>query len=124
MGFKLDKEQDLGVIVKKEATGIMVTNKDHKTMIGDIGDTLMQRVDRSTYIITKAEMKESKVAGTTAAKKSTESKVVKSVQPVIDPAAQSGSAGAVAGTTAALDLGGAEKGEGVNGTPGEAGAAE
>lgn len=120
MGFKLDKEQDLGVIVKKEATGVMVTNKDHKTMIGDIGDTLMQRVDRSTYIITKAEMKESKAAGTTTVKKSTESKTVKSAQPVIDPAAQSGADA----NTAALDLGDAEKGEGANGTSGEAGAAE
>lgn len=61
---KLKEEQNLGVIVKKHPSGVMETNKEHKTLTGEIGDTLMQRVDRSVYVVSAAEMKErAKAAG-------------------------------------------------------------
>lgn len=122
MGFKLDKEQDLGVIVKKETSGIMVTNKGEKTMTGNVGDTLMMRTNRSTYTLTKEEVAERKAASKpteTAAQKKAREKAEADTAAKID---ESGSGDASVDKSATLNLGGDNKGEGANGVSGAAGA--
>lgn len=120
MGLKLKEEQDLGVIVKKEATGIMVTNKGHKTMIGNMGDTLMQRVDRSTYVLTKEEVAERN--GDAGPK---ETAAQKKAREKAEAAAKKAGAGAASQTPPppSLDLN-PENGGNENAASGDAGAAE
>lgn len=123
MGFKLDKEQDLGVIVKKETSGIMVTNKGHKSMTGDIGDTLMMRTNRSTYTLTKEEVAERKAAAkpeTAAQRKAREAAETVAKPETAANAAVTGGGDIGTGTTASLALGG----EGAPDTSGDAGASE
>ena len=51
---KLTKEENLGTIIKKHESGIRETNLGHKTMSGNIGDTLMRDVERKCYVVGKA----------------------------------------------------------------------
>ena len=53
MASPLEKEENLGVIVKKHESGIRETNQGHKFMTGNIGDTLMRGTDRKCYIAPK-----------------------------------------------------------------------
>jgi len=114
MGFKLDEEQDLGVIVKKETSGIMVTNKGEKSMTGNIGDTLMMRTNRTTYTLTKEEVAERKAAAKpeTAAQKRAR---------LAAEAADNNPANGT-GSDAGTGTGNDEKGPGANGESGDAGA--
>ena len=56
---KLKEEKSLGVIVKVHPSGVRETKEGHKCIgTGELGDTLMMRTNRTTYIITAKEMKE------------------------------------------------------------------